>query len=61
MKQLQGNQRGTTGLLVTCVSNHMTDMQFSNRPEIGLVVNTLNLNDVDLALGTLMMTVCVRA
>ena len=33
LKQLKGNQLGTTGLLLTCVSHHMTDMQFSNKLE----------------------------
>lgn len=51
-EQLQGNQRGSMGLLVTCVSNHMTDMQFSNRPLVALEVNSVSLHDVNLELGT---------
>ena len=30
LKRLSGNQQGEAGLLVTCVSHHMTDMQLSN-------------------------------
>ena len=40
LKRFSGNQQGETGLLVTCVSHHMTDMQLSNDvsfPEINPV------------------------
>ena len=30
LKRFSGNQQGETGLLVTCVSHHMTDMELSN-------------------------------
>ena len=51
-KQLAGNQLGQTGLLVTCVSHHMTDMQISNYPSDGLVYNDLRLgDDIDLPAG----------
>merc|ERR1712224_633064 len=29
LNQLTGNQRGTIGLLMTCISHHMTDFQFA--------------------------------
>ena len=50
LKQLAGNQLGTTGLLVTCVSHHMTDMQFSNKAEDEVLkTNSLGIADgVDL-------------
>ena len=46
LKQLKGNQLGTTGLLVTCVSHHMTDMQFSNKVE-NEIIKTNNLGIAD--------------
>ena len=51
LQQLAGNQRGTTGLLVTCVSHHMTDMQFSNVLDPIAKTNGLNANDIKLLIG----------
>lgn len=51
LQQLAGNQRGTTGLLVTCVSHHMTDMQFSNVADSVVKTNKLNVEDIKLLLG----------
>ena len=43
LKNLKGNQEGTQGLLVTCVSHHMTDMQLSNKAARSLIrTNDLN-------------------
>lgn len=48
LQQLAGNQRGATGLLVTCVSHHMTDMQFSNVLDSVAKTNGLSANDIEL-------------
>ena len=46
LKRLSGNQRGETGLLVTCVSHHMTDMQLSNDVRKHLVeINDVRIGD----------------
>ena len=45
LKNLKGNQEGTQGLLVTCVSHHMTDMQLSNK------ASRIQTNDLDAGRG----------
>ena len=46
LKRLSGNQQGETGLLVTCVSHHMTDMQLSNDVRKHLVeINDVRIGD----------------
>ena len=46
LKQFLGNQQGETGLLVTCVSHHMTDMELSNDVRKHLVeINDVRIGD----------------
>ena len=46
LKPLSGNQQGQTGLLVTCVSHHMTDMQLSGDVKRHLIeTNDLGIDD----------------
>ena len=46
LKRLSGNQQGETGLLVTCVSHHMTDMQLSSDVRKHLVeINDVRIGD----------------
>ena len=46
LKQLSGNQKGAIGLLVTCVSHHMTDMQLSGDIKRHLIeTNDLGIDD----------------
>ena len=54
LKQFLGNQQGETGLLVTCVSHHMTDMELSNDVRKHLV----EYNDLKIDEGTFDLIHC---
>ena len=46
LKRFSGNQQGEAGLLVTCVSHHMTDVQLDNDVRKHLVeINDVRIGD----------------
>ena len=58
LKPLSGNQEGSTGLLLTCVSHHMTDMQLSNEAELAQF-NDVGINEAVELINCVCVCVCV--